>query len=124
MSSDTTNPGQKSYTAQFKNNFSGSCLVNWTIVGVNQYIYTGYQICPSVICSYRGTRLVEGTDYTVEYGTNVGPGTNSGVVKVHGIGRFYGTKTIYFDIIENINRYPNGYIMKLNARPLMMSFGK
>lgn len=47
---------------------------------------------------YGGKTLVEGTDYTLEYGRNLGEGTAH--VYVNGIGAYTGRKIVTFDIIQ------------------------
>ncbi|MBO7608738.1 MAG: hypothetical protein J6S96_00855, partial [Muribaculaceae bacterium] len=62
---------------------------------------TGAQITPAVVC-VEGYNLVLGTDYTVEYGENVGPGQHAGIVTITGIGKYKGEVVLYFDIIQGI----------------------
>jgi len=44
--------------------------------------------------------LVLGTDYTVEYGENVGPGMNAGTVTITGKNKYSGTALLYFTIFR------------------------
>lgn len=60
--------------------------------------YTGEQITPKPKVMYGGKTLVEGTDYTLEYGRNLGEGTAH--VYVNGIGAYTGRKIVTFDIIQ------------------------
>ena len=48
------------------------------------FTYTGSQIKPSVSVAIDGITLINGTDYTISYGTNVNAGTNVGSVTVTG----------------------------------------
>ena len=61
--------------------------------------FTGQQITPSVQCA-GGYDLVLGTDYTVEYGENVGPGMNAGTVTITGKNKYTGTALLYFTIFR------------------------
>ena len=61
--------------------------------------FTGQQITPSVQCA-DGNNLVLGTDYTVEYGENVGPGMNAGTVTITGKNKYTGTALLYFTIFR------------------------
>ena len=61
--------------------------------------FTGQQITPAVQCS-DGYNLVLGTDYTVEYGENVGPGMNAGTVTITGKNKYTGTALLYFTIFR------------------------
>ena len=68
--------------------------------GYDCFVYTGKQIKPDVVqVSLNGKNLSEGTDYTVEYGTNVNYG--KGTVIVKGIGNFTGQKAIVFNIVPD-----------------------
>lgn len=60
--------------------------------------YTGKQITPSVIVTYNGTTLTQGTHYTVTYGSNINAGTDAGTVTVTGKGHYEGTVTKTFTI--------------------------
>lgn len=61
--------------------------------------FTGQQITPVVQC-VDGYNLVLGTDYTVEYGENVGPGMNAGTVTITGENKYTGTALLYFTIFR------------------------
>ncbi len=61
--------------------------------------FTGQQITPAVQCA-DGYNLVLGTDYTVEYGENVGPGMNAGTVTITGKNKYSGTALLYFTIFR------------------------
>ena len=63
----------------------------------SKYVYTGSKIKPSVTVKYDGTKLVNGVDYAVSYGTNKSLG--EGTVKVAGTGDYEGKKTLTFKII-------------------------
>jgi uncharacterized protein (DUF2141 family)/archaellum component FlaG (FlaF/FlaG flagellin family) len=61
--------------------------------------FSGQQITPAVQCA-DGYNLVLGTDYTVEYGENVGPGMNAGTVTITGKNKYTGTALLYFTIFR------------------------
>ncbi len=61
--------------------------------------FTGQQITPAVQCA-DGYNLVLGSDYTVEYGENVGPGMNAGTVTITGKNKYTGTALLYFTIFR------------------------
>ena len=58
--------------------------------------YDGAQKKPSVTVEYEGRRLTEGTDYTVEYGSNTD--TGKGLITIYGAGDYTGLKDVEFDI--------------------------
>ena len=58
--------------------------------------YTGNPITPSLAVKHGGRTLKEGTDYTLEYGSNVEIG--EAVVTVAGMGDFLGSKQVTFNI--------------------------
>lgn len=60
--------------------------------------YTGSAITPTVTVTYDGATLTEGTDYTVAYSNNVGPGTAT--VTITGIGGYTGSTSLTFLIVE------------------------
>ena len=61
--------------------------------------FTGQQITPAIQIA-DGYNLVLGTDYTVEYGENVGPGMNAGTVTITGKNKYTGTELLYFTIFR------------------------
>ena len=61
--------------------------------------YSGRSITPITAIRYNDIRLLEGRDYTVEYKNNVNVGQAQATIK--GKGRFTGTITEYFWIVEN-----------------------
>ena len=64
----------------------------------NIYSYTGHQIKPVPYITWKGTKLEEGVDYTLEYEENIESKTQ-GVIKITGIGDYSGevTKTFYIE---------------------------
>ena len=72
--------------------------------------FTGQQITPTVQCA-DGYNLEPNTDYTVDYGENIGPGPNTGIVTITGIGKYKGSVTLYFTIkqgVHNVNITTDG----------------
>ncbi|MBR2834981.1 MAG: hypothetical protein IKE43_04635 [Coriobacteriales bacterium] len=66
------------------------------VYGDPQYYWTGAEQRPAIDVYHNGW-LTEGIDYTVTYVNNINIGT--AYVILTGIGRFIGTKTLYFEII-------------------------
>jgi uncharacterized repeat protein (TIGR02543 family) len=68
-------------------------------IQVAEAVYTGEQVTPDVIVYYQGERLVQDTDFSVSYGTNITAGKNKGTVKITGLSPYYGGDvTVKFDI--------------------------
>ena len=57
---------------------------------IEDQMYTGTQITPAVLVrdADTGMTLTEGTDYELEYGDNIGPGKDTGLVKVVGLNEY------------------------------------
>ena len=60
-------------------------------------LFTGGAITPDVVLYSNGTRLVLGTDYTLDYADNVNVGTAT--ITVTFIGNYTGTRTLHFNIV-------------------------
>ena len=69
-----------------------------TVGRISDQTYTGSEIMPKPRLTYNGKSLREGTDYTLSYSSNVNIGTAK--VTINGIGNFFGTTTILFNIVE------------------------
>ena len=74
----------------------------------DSYAYTGEAIEPAVTVIWNGTRLAEGTDYTVTYDNNRASGTAS--VTVKGTGNYGGIITKYYTIICD-HQYDDGVVV-------------
>ena len=74
-----------------------SCNVN----NVKTQYYTGKVITPEVDLTYNGATLVKNRDYTITYSKNVNPGI--AVIKITGIGKYSGTRTVSFNILAKKN---------------------
>ena len=59
--------------------------------------YTGQEVKPEVEVSYRGTKLVEGVDYRLEYSNNIEIGEAR--IDVYALGNFSGSGSCTFQII-------------------------
>jgi len=73
-------------------------LSNASVSKVLNQMYTGSYIRPNVVLRYNGYKLEQGTDYTVSYSNNRNVGTAT--IKITGIGRYKGTKTVTFKIVR------------------------
>ena len=60
-------------------------------------LFTGGAITPDVVLYSNGTRLVQGTDYTLDYSDNVNVG--QATITVTFIGNYTGTRTLHFNIV-------------------------
>lgn len=72
-------------------------LKDVTVDEIPDQQWEGKSLCPEVLLSYEGERLEPEVDYTVAYADNGAPGTAS--VKLSGIGRFAGKRTVKFTIL-------------------------
>ena len=70
-----------------------------TLSGSNDTVtlFTGGAITPDVALYSNGTRLVQGTDYTLAYENNTNVGTAT--ITVTFIGNYTGTRTLHFNIV-------------------------
>ena len=82
-----------SYSAAGENDISNGTEIYIT----SEETYTGSAITPEVVVTYRGIRLTEGTDYTLNYWNNYLPGTAH--ADITGIGEYSGTKNVTFTIV-------------------------
>lgn len=69
-----------------------------TVVTVEDALYTGSQVKPSVSVVYDGVELVEGVDYEVTYLDNVDASEDKPSVRITGIGEYVGVLTESFAI--------------------------
>lgn len=76
-------------------------IPNASVGTIVDQIYTGYDIRPSVSVWLNGGYLYEGRDYTLTYSNNRNIGTAS--VTINGIGNYYGSRTVYFRIVNHGN---------------------
>lgn len=86
-----------------------ACNINFAIVArsigeanitpIQDQVYTGGEVKPKVIISYKGKLLNEGKDYIVDYKQNSSPGLARAVIR--GKENFTGTATYEFKIVES-----------------------
>ena len=93
--------GKGNYSGTIKKSFTitAKSLDGSTVSGISSsYTYTGSAIKPSVSVAIGGKTLVNGTDYTVTYGSNTNVGTGVGKVTITGKGTYGGTINKTFTI--------------------------
>ena len=83
------------------NNTYSYYIPNASVGTIVDQTYTGYDIRPSVSVWLNGGYLYEGRDYTLSYSNNRNIGTAS--VTINGIGNYYGSRTVYFRIVNHGN---------------------
>lgn len=76
-------------------------IPNASVGTIVDQTYTRYDIRPSVSVWLNGGYLYEGRDYTLTYSNNRNIGTAS--VTINGIGNYYGSRTVYFRIVNHGN---------------------
>lgn len=81
-----------------------------TIITVGKQYYTGKEITPPLSVMCQDIQLNEGIDYTVSYLNNTKIGMASAVIT--GIGKYYGTKIITFEIIEKEHSWGKWVVSK------------
>jgi glucan-binding YG repeat protein len=69
------------------------------VLSSNYFIYTGSAITPDVKVTLDGKELEPGTDYTVSFSDNIGPG--KATVTITGTGEYTGEATAQFSIIKS-----------------------
>ncbi|MDO4404908.1 MAG: hypothetical protein Q4C09_07710 [Atopobiaceae bacterium] len=70
---------------------------------IERQAYTGSVVTPRPVVTIYGTKLTEGSDYTLSYRNNVNKGTAT--VTITGKGRVNGTKTLNFSIVDEFEMY-------------------
>ena len=69
-----------------------------TVASIADKEYTGSSIEPPLTVTYNGAPLASGTDYTVEYTSNLNVGTATATIKAKTGGNFIGEKAVTFKI--------------------------
>ena len=69
-----------------------------TVASIADVEYTGSPIKPTLTVTYNGAPLTFGTDYTVEYTSNLNVGTATATIKAKTGGNFIGEKAVNFKI--------------------------
>lgn len=131
--------GAKTFYARWRKLISNSSV---HFVNPGTYTYTGSPVEPTGFAlddNDTNTRLVENTDYTVEFSNNTTP-TNSAQIIITGIGNYTGTRTETFTINPanlitteygcitlyddngDYSIYINGTILEDNTMPVGMNF--
>lgn len=93
-------------TANENSNYTGEREISFRIVeqeigsatvyDVPDCLYTGKEVRPTPTVYYNGTKLAEGTDYTLTYGNNIYAG--KAWIIIQGKGNYKETKQIFFNI--------------------------
>ena len=111
--SNNVNVGTATITITGKGNYTGTKVVTFKIVepevvlvdistatvnAIADKTYTGVGITPKPVVKVGSTTLVEGTDYTLTYDSNVNVGTAT--ITITGKGNYTGTKVVTFKIVE------------------------
>lgn len=89
-----------------------------------EYVYNGEKKEPSVQVDLDGKTLEQGTDYTVEYSSNINAGT--GVVKITGINKYTGEASTSFKINkakEELTLVPSSTVVECNKTVTIKSVG-
>lgn len=93
--------GNGNYTGERQVSFTITNAVPasmFTVYKIADYTYTGQEIKPTVVVTYKKAVLQLGKEYTLSFEDNREIGTASAVIK--GMGRFSGTKRVNFKIKE------------------------
>ena len=77
--------------------------------------YANKALKPSVTIKHNGTKLVNGTDYTLSYKNNKLPGTAT--VTITGIGKYTGTRKVTFKIVGKYTTYTTKYALNYRSKP-------
>ncbi|MBE5881852.1 MAG: BspA family leucine-rich repeat surface protein [Lachnospiraceae bacterium] len=94
-----------------------------TVSAIPNQIYTAKDLTPKPVVTYQGTKLTEGTDYTLSYANNTNPGTAT--ITITGNGKYTGTKTVTFKIEVKLDKskldtyelnYQKGNVGKLTSK--------
>ena len=116
----------KAGSASYTLNVSGISLENATVGGVSlSYGYSGKAYTPTVTVKVDGVTLTKDTDYAVKYENNMNPGTAK--ITVTGKGKYTGTKTKTFEIVECVSSVVSGktylLIPKNNSKTAVCAVG-
>lgn len=79
-----------------------SVPADFSIEGNSWYTYTGKAIKPSVTVTYKGRKLVEEIDYSIEWKNNIVPGIAT--INISGIGNYSGTDPVLFNILPGATK--------------------
>lgn len=73
---------------------------SFNISSIPDQTYTGSQIKPEPEVKFGTATLVKDRDYTLGYGTNTTVGTKAGTVTINFKGNYFGSTTVYFNIVK------------------------
>ncbi|MBE5881851.1 MAG: BspA family leucine-rich repeat surface protein [Lachnospiraceae bacterium] len=94
-----------------------------TVSAIPNQIYAAKALTPKPVVTYQGTKLTEGTDYTLSYANNTNPGTAT--ITITGKGKYTGAKTVTFKIEVKLGKskldtyelnYQKGNVGKLTSK--------
>ena len=116
----------KAGSASYTLDVSGISIENATVGGVSlSYGYSGKAYTPTVTVKLDGVTLMNDTDYTVKYENNQNPGTAK--ISVTGKGKYTGTKTKTFEIVDCVSSVVSGktymLIPKNNSKTAVCTVG-
>ena len=116
----------KAGSTSYKLEVTAVSIKNSSVGGVSlSYGYSGKAYTPTVTVKVDGKTLTKGTDYTVKYENNVKPGTAK--ITVTGKGKYTGTKTKTFEIVDCVSSVVSGktylLIPKNNAKTAVCAVG-
>lgn len=117
--SSTTDENGTTVTIQGQGNYTGT--VSKTFIPVSSLslkckdiAFTGSALTPEVTVKNGDTVLTLNTDYTVRYSNNVNVSEN-GIATVNGIGDYYGSVDVPFQIYNDIGEVLKTYSLSLNG---------
>ena len=103
--------GQGDYTGTLSKTF---IPVSSLSLKCKDIAFTGSALTPEVTVKNGDTVLAVNTDYTVRYSNNVNVSEN-GIATVNGIGDYYGSVDVPFQIYNDIGETPKIYSLSLNG---------
>ena len=77
--------------------------ITFTVDAISGQDYTGSQLTPEPIVKDGSTTLVENTDYTISYGSNIDAGIDEGSIIITGIGNYAGSSGTALFTINKVN---------------------
>ena len=102
------NVGTYQYHVMGINNYTGATYITYNMIptsitnanisNINEQKYTSFELTPKPDITFNGSKLVEGTDYTLSYSNNVNVGTAT--VTITGMGNFNSSTTRTFMIVK------------------------
>lgn len=96
-SADTDESADKSADKDTDESIAVLSIKNATVSTISNKVYTGKKIKPSPTVELNGVKLEKNTDYKLTYSSN--KNTGIATIRITGIGRYAGEKTVIFRII-------------------------